>query len=308
MKKNDTIKWLLEGDVSIQYQTWRDLLDVEKPKLQRRIAKEGWGAQFISKRNNDGHWGQRYYQPKWTSSHYTILDLRYLNIHPDDIDISGIINELIEGIGEDGGIYPIGFGKAADVCLNGMFLYYACYFGVKLKDIKSVVDFLLREQMDDGGFNCMSNRKGARHSSLHTTLSVLEGILEYRKNGFSYRVNELKKAEEESREFILEHRLYKSSSTGETINQSMITLHYPPRWYSDILRSLDYFRSAGCSFDERMQDAVYVIMKKRKKDGKWPLQAHHPGKRHFEMETVGQPSRWNTLRALRVLKHFGLDL
>jgi hypothetical protein len=161
--------------------------------------------------------------------------------------------------------------------------------------------------MSDGGFNCHSNSSGARHSSLHTTLSVLEGLLQYRKNGFTYRLKELKRIEQESREFILQHRLYKSSRTGKTIKQRMTALPYPPRWYYDILKSLDYFRSAGYKYDERMNDAVNVLLKKRKKDGRWPLQAHHPGKRHFDMEIAGQPSRWNTLRALRVLKHFKLD-
>jgi hypothetical protein len=307
MKKNDILNWLLEGDVSIRYQTFRDLLGKEKPGLQRRIAKEGWGLKYISKRNPDGHWGQRYYQPKWTSTHYTVLDLRNLNIHPSDVDISQIINELLDNKGSDGGIYPIGRHKITDVCLNGMFLYYACYFGVREKKIKSVVDCLLNEQMQDGGFNCHSNTVGAKHSSLHTTLSVCEGILEYRKNGFKYRTKELKIAEEESRKFILQHKLYKSHRTGETISRRMTALHYPPRWHYDILRALDYFRSAGCKYDNRMDDAINVLLKKRRKNNTWPLQAHHPGQRHFDMEIVGKPGRWNTLRALRVLKHFGIQ-
>jgi len=306
MKEKEILEWLLNGDVSIQYQTWRDLLGKEKPLLRKRIAKEGWGRKYISKRNADGYWGQHYYQPKWISSHYTILDLRNLYIHPEDIDISQIIAELIGGIGDDGGIYPVSMDKKSDVCLNGMFLYYACYFGIDEKDLKSIVDFLINVQMDDGGFNCHSNRAGAVHSSLHTTLSVVEGILEYRKNGFNYRIKDLIKAEEESREFILQHKLYQSHRTGEIISKRMTALPYPSRWHYDILRALDYFRSAGCSYDKRMENAIGIILKKRKPDNRWPLQAHHPGQRHFDMEKVGQPSRWNTLRALRVFKHFGI--
>lgn len=307
MEMNDTIKWLLEGDVSIQYQTYKDLLGVEKPRLRRKIAKQGWGAEYLAKRNPDGHWGQRYYQPKWTSSHYTILDLRNLCIHPDDLDISKIIDELLENKGADGGIYPIGRQRLTDVCLNGMFLYYACYFGVEEDRIRSVIDCLLNEQMNDGGFNCHSNTVGARHSSLHTTISVLEGFLEYRLAGFKYRKKEIMKAEKESREFILQHKLYQSHRTGQTISTRLTALPYPPRWRYDILRALDYFRSAGCNYDKRMDDAVSIILKKRKKDGKWPLQAHHAGQRHFEMEIVGNPSRWNTLRAFRVLEHFNIS-
>ncbi len=307
MKRNEIINWLLNGDVSIQYQTWRDILDKEKPGLRRRIAKEGWGAKYISLRNKDGHWGERYYQPKWTSTHYTLLDLKNLCLHPADIDINRIITELVTNKGSDGGIYPIGKLRLTDICLNGMFLNYACYFGVKRDHLNSVIDLLIKEQMSDGGFNCHSNTVGARHSSLHTTLSVLEGILEYRKNGFTYRLKELNKIENESREFILKHRFYKSCRTGMTIKNRMTALPYPPRWYYDILKSLDYFRNAGCKYDDRMEDAINVLLKKRKKDGRWPLQAHHPGKRHFDMEIAGQPGRWNTLRAMRVLKHFDLD-
>lgn len=306
MNEKEILEWLLDGDVSIQYQTCRDLLGEEKPRLRRQIAKEGWGYRYKSLRGKNGHWGRAYYQPKWTSSHYTILDLRNLYIHPDDLDISQIITELIENKGDDGGIMPIGINKLTDVCLNGMFLYYACYFGIDEKDLKSIVDFLLYEQMEDGGFNCHSNQVGAKHSSLHTTLTIIEGIFEYERNGFKYRLKELLKAEKESREFILQHKLYQSHRTGEIISKRMIALPYPSRWHYDILRALDYFRSAGCSYDDRMEGAIDIILKKRRADNRWPLQAHHPGQRHFDMEKVGQPGRWNTLRALRVMKHFGI--
>jgi hypothetical protein len=157
--------------------------------------------------------------------------------------------------------------------------------------------------MSDGGFNCDSNRRGARHSSLHSTLSVLEGFHEYVEQGYSYRLDEIEGIEPQSREFILQHRLYRSDHTGEIIDKRMLMLSYPTRWRYDILRALDYFQSAKVKYDERMSDAIEVLLKKRRKDGKWPLQARHSGQTHFEMEKPGKPSRWNTLRALRVLKH-----
>jgi len=193
----------------------------------------------------------------------------------------------------------------SDVCVNGMFLNYASYFNTSENDLRSIVDFLLSEQMPDGGFNCQSNRKGASHSSLHSTLSVIEGILEYSYNGYAYRLKELKKAEEESRQFILDHRLYRSHRTGKTIDNKMLMLSYPSHWRYDILRSLDYFQSAGVGFDNRMTDALDVLISKRRSDRKWPLQAKHSGQTHFDMEPAGKASRWNTLRALRVLNHFG---
>ena len=168
------------------------------------------------------------------------------------------------------------------------------------------MDFLLSEHMNDGGFNCFSNRQGAVHSSLHSTLSVLEGILEYSANGYEYRLTELTHVAAEAREFILRHKLFRSDRTGAIIDKKMLMLSYPPRWHYDILRALDYFQAAGIAFDPRMQDAIDVLMKKRRADNRWPLQARHPGQTHFEMEKTGEPSRWNTMRALRVLKHFDI--
>ena len=313
MKKSPTaldgrqlIDWLLEGDVSIQYQVHRDLLATEKPHLRDRIATEGWGAQFLSFRKKEGHWGQRFYQPKWISTHYTILDLKNLAISQNNNEIRQSISQVIQKLkGQDGGIFPFGAEEKSDVCVNGMFLNYASYFGTKEDDLKSIVDFLLSEHMRDGGFNCNSNRNGPIHSSMHSTISVIEGILEYAKNGYGFRLEELQDAEDKSRAFLLKHRLFRSDRTGNIIDKKMIMLSYPPRWRYDILRALDYFQFAGINYDPQMQDALDILTKKRQKDNKWPVQAKHPGQTHFEIEKTGGPSRWNTLRALRVLKHFG---
>jgi len=300
------IAWLLEGDVSIQYQVHRDLLATEKPHLRDRIASEGWGAQFLSYRKKEGHWGQRFYQPKWISTHYTMLDLKNLAISQNNILIRESISQVVQNLkGPDGGISPFGKEKKSDVCVNGMFLNYAAYFGTEEDNLKSIVDFLITEHMKDGGFNCNSNWKGATHSSLHSTISVLEGILAYAKNGYRYRLEELQEAEEKSREFLLQHRLFRSDRTGNIIDKKMLMLSYPSRWKYDILRALDYFQFAGINYDPRMQDALDILKKKRRKDKKWPVQAKHPGQTHFDMEKTGGPSRWNTLRAMRVLKHFG---
>ena len=306
MKESALIKWLLDGDVSIQYQVHRDLLNSELEQLRERIANEGWGARFLSFRKPEGHWGQRFYQPKWISTHYTILDLKNLAISPNNQEIRQSISQVIQNLkGPDGGIYPIGSVQKCDVCLNGMFLNYAAYFGQKEDDLQSIVDFLIAERMPDGGFNCFSNTKGAVHSSMHSTISVLEGILEYSRNDYTYRLEELHEAEAESREFLLQHKLFRSDRTGEIIDKKMLMLSYPSRWKYDILRALDHFRLAGAAYDSRMDDAIDVLLKKRRADNKWPVQAKHPGQTHFDMEKTGGPSRWNTLRALRVLRYFG---
>jgi hypothetical protein len=299
-------RWLLGGDVSIQYQTRRDLFNDDRSGLQRRIGAEGWGARFLACRNSDGSWGRGFYQPKWTSSHYTLLDLRTLEMDPTH----PLIRESIHGIaleekGRDGGIDPHRTKQVSDVCVNGMFLNYACYFGEPEESLISVVDFILKQQMPDGGFNCRKNQTGARHSSMHSTLSVLEGIQEYTRNGYSYRVDALSQVAVESREFLLQHRLFKSDRTGKIIKPEFTRLPFPPRWKYTILRALDHFRRAGIGRDGRMSDALDVLMSKRLSDGRWPLHAAHPGRQHFRMEEPGVPSRWNTLIALRVLREYG---
>ncbi len=304
--EEDLIGWLLRGDVSVQYQATRDLLGKNDKKLQTRISQEGWGSGFLSRQKPDGHWGDRFYQPKWISTHYTLLDLKNLGIARDTPPIQRTLESLLEErIGEDGGISLSDACPRSDMCVNGMFLCYAAYFGAGKDRLKSLIDIIIRERMSDGGWNCCKNRAKPVHSSLHSTISVLEGIREYEESGYRYRLEELRHLGNLGREFILKHRLYKSDKTGSVIDPKMLMLSYPSRWYYDILRALDHFRAARVPFDPRMQDALEVLLRKRSKDGTWPVQHRHAGQVHFHMERTGGPSRWNTLRALRVLAHFG---
>lgn len=308
MEGQQIVDWLLKGDVSIQYQVYRDLLGSERPLLRERIATEGWGAKFLGYRNIEGYWGRGFYQVKWISSHYTILDLKNLCISPEKPDIvESVLIILQNHKGDDGGINPSKTIPQSDICIDGMFLNYASYFKIDEDGLRSVVDIIIDQQMHDGGFNCRANREGAVHSSLHSTISVLEGIQEYAANNYTYRLEELTQIAVEAREFILQHRLFLSDRTGEIIDKRMLMLSYPSRWRYDILRAFDYFQSAGIPYDPRMQPALDVLWKKQRKDNRWPVQARHPGLTHFDMENTGDPSRWNTLRALRVLTHFGLS-
>lgn len=139
---------------------------------------------------------------------------------------------------------------------------------------------------------------------MHTTISVLEGVLEYERSGYKYRLGELRRVAATAREFLLIHRLFLSDRTGEVIDPKYLMLSFPGRWRYDILRALDYFQDAHIPWDERMRPALEALLGKRRRDGRWPLQARHPGETHLEMEKPGQPSRWNTLRALRVLRWY----
>ncbi len=309
MNRQQIIEWLFEGDVSIQYQVWRDLLGVDKKKLQDRIAHEGWGHKFLSKRNSDCHWGDRFYQPKWISTHYTLLDLRNLNLFSGNELVQETIELVLQNNKADDGGIQLGpsTSQQSDICVNGMFLNYASYFNTSEVKLQSVVDCILKEIMPDGGFNCRTTRSGDKHSSLHTTVSVLEGLTEFQKSGYSYRKEEIMNAKKSSIEFILLHQLFLSDRTHEIINKEFLKLTYPCRWKYDILRALDFFRYDGIEWDSRMELAFDIIKSKRNNEGTWNMQAAHAGQVHFSMEKAGKPSRWNTLRILRVMKHFEIE-
>jgi hypothetical protein len=302
------MKWLLQGDIALRYQVTRDLMNKDDTELKSRISKEGFGRKFLDLQKENGHWGRGFYQPKWISTHYSLLELKHLNgIKTDGIKkaISIILKENIEE--EDGGVNPSRSIPKSDVCVNGMALDYMCWFEADEEKLETIVDFIINQHMSDGGFNCRLNYSGAIHSSLHSTLSVLEGIRTYADKGYTYRLQELLEIEKKGIEFILEHRLYKSDKTGEIISKSFLMLSYPSRWRYDILRALVYFERAGITYDERMDDALDVLISKGRKNGTWPVQAKHPGEVHFDMEKTGSDSRWNTLRALMVLGKYRKD-
>jgi hypothetical protein len=192
----------------------------------------------------------------------------------------------------------------SDICVNGMFLNYAAYFKTKAESLYSIIDCIPFEIMPDGGFNCRNIRSGVRHSSLHSTISVLEGFKEFQNSGCRYRFEDIQCANEGAEEFILQHHLFISDRSAKIISKDFLKFTYPFRWKYDILRALDYFQNAASNWDARMEAAINVILKKRNHNGTWNMQAAHPGQVHFIMEKAGKPSLLNTLRAMRILKHF----
>ncbi|RNB49846.1 hypothetical protein EDM22_09520 [Agromyces tardus] len=299
------LDWLLAGDVAVRYQARRDLLDHEDEELRQRIVLEGDGAALLAARSEGGHWGRGFYQPKWTSSHYTLLELRNIGLPPQTAaprETAALI--LAEEKGRDGGLNPSRTIAVSDVCVNGMALNYLGYFGMPTDELASVVDFILSQRMPDGGFNCRSNRSGATHSSVHTTVSVIEGITEYRRRGHSYRADELSTAATTSVEFLLRHRLFRSERTGEPMDPEFVRLHHPARWHFDILRGLDAMRDAGVALDPRMADALEILRARRRQDGRWAANRPYPGVTHVPANRPGLPDRWVTLIALRVLRRY----
>lgn len=302
MAATAVLDWLLDGDVAVQFQATRDLLHEDAGALQARIATEGDGATLLAAHHADGHWGRGFYRPKWTSSHYTLLELRNLGLDPANAVAGETVRRILrEEKREDGGLDPTVTVRGSDACVNGMALNYASYFGAPEEDLASLVDFLLAGRVADGGFNCRANRVPVRHSSMHTTLSVVEGITGYERAGHGYRLDELLAARESSVEFLLRHRLFRSEHTGAVIRPEFVRLHHPTRWYYDLLRCLDSLADAGVPYDDRMSDAIDVLLSRRSPDGRWSVNRAYPGETHLPNPLPGTPHRWITLGALRVL-------
>lgn len=299
----NSMKFLLDSDLSVAYQVKRDLMGMDDLELKSRISNEGFGKQFLEARVGLG-WGERYYQPKWISTHYTMLDLRHLEIEKT-IEIHEVVNDLENmTFCETGGTKFTNGVKESDVCVNGMMLNFMSYFKASESFLSKIVDYIIDEQMEDGGFNCQRPRSGAVHSSMHSTISVLEGIGAYLQAGYVYKAQLLKEIQVKAENFLLMHHLYKSDHSGEVIKKSFTMLSYPSRWYYDILRALKYFADYKRPYDERMEDAIDLLWSKRRKDDLWPVQKKHSGQVHFDMEKTGGPSAWNTYRALKVLKTY----
>lgn len=312
------IDWLLEGDPAIRWQTQRDLLDASPRRWraeQSRTATSGWCAQYLAKQDHSGGWGGGLYSPKWTSATYTLLELHHLGLPRDNAAARRGVSLLIAGMlgGDDEAAFARAL-KRENLCIVGMELELAAYFGQMPRRSNSTIDRrvdplvgrLLETQMPDGGWNCRLGRdKHVVHSSLHTTLNVLEGLRTAVECGLRRQRAEVEAAEARAREFLLAHRFYRSHRTGEIINPVFTRLSYPHRWHYDVLRGLDYFQRADAERDPRAQDAITLLESKRLADGTWPVQQRHSGLRYFDMEKIGKPSRWNTLRALRVLRWWG---
>lgn len=301
------VTWLLEGDPAVRWQTQRDLLDASPRRWraeQKLTATTGWGAQYLAKQERKGGWGGGLYSPKWTSTTYTLLELHHLGLPRDTVAAQRGVRLLVDGMmgGDDDAAFARGLARQ-DLCILGMELELGAYFGGMTRRIDPLITHLLERQMPDGGWNCRLGRdKHVSHSSLHTTFNVLDGLRTALECGLRRQRADVEAAERRAFEFVLAHQFYRSHRTGAVINPVFMLLSHPHRWHYDVLRGLDYFQRAGAERDPRAADAIALLEAKRLKDGTWPVQHRHSGFRFFDMEKAGKPSRWNTLRALRVLR------
>ena len=291
------VDWLLDSDPSIRWQVMRDLTH-ERPDViaaeRSRIANEGWGARLLALQGPDGLWGGALF-PEWTSTTHTLLVLRYMGLDP----VSAQARRAVALVRDNAKWEHAGqayFSGEVEPCINGKAVAIGSYFG---QDVSGIVDRLLSEQLSDGGWNCEAER-GSTRSSFNSTIDVLEGLIDYeRATGASAEVTA---ARRRAHEYLLDRRMFRRLSTGEVVNEEWLRFSFPTRYFYDVLRGLEYMQSAGVEPDDRWAEAIDLVKSKRSEDGRWPLENPHPGAVYFEMdEGEGKPSRWNTLRAMRVL-------
>ena len=302
------IDWLLDSDPAIRWQVLCDLTGASPDEVaaeRARVEREGWGARFLALEDADGLWdggacfpasytGGEPAQP-WTATMHSLQTLQIFGLDP----ASGAARRAIALIAEHGRWEHAGqryFDGEVEPCINGRTIETGAYYTV---DVAPLVDRILGERLADGGWNCEAEN-GSVRSSFDTTITVLDGLLEFeRATGGSAAVREARRSGEE---YLLERSLFRRKSTGEVVSPEYLDFAFPYYWRYDVLRALDYFRRSGAEPDSRMAEAVEIVRSKRQPDGRWLLDRIHPGRVHFALEgRTGEPSRWNTLRALRVL-------
>jgi len=314
----DTVDWLLDSDPAIGWQVMRDLTPwaggadsspAEITAERARVAREGLGAEILARQESDGSW-RRADAPVWSSTLFTLLLLRATGVDRTEPAVESAVARLEASLrwNDIGGwdLRPAETGGnrffegEVEPCINGGVLALGAYFG---RPAARLARRLVGEQLEDGGWNCEAP-KSAR-SSFHTTICVLEGLLEYECAVGS--APEIRLARRRGEEYLLERALFRRLSTGEVANPEFLELAFPPRYHYDVLRALDYFRAADVPNsegpDERLGDAVRLMESKRQADGRWLLDRAYDEALGLPLgEVVGEPSRWNMLRALRVLR------
>jgi hypothetical protein len=294
------LEWLLDADPAIRWQVLRDITDTPAAAIaaeRSRVASEGWGPVLLDQQHPDGHWGDGISTPLWWSNMYTLLFLRDLGLDPASERARQAIERVRSGVtwGPWHGDSPF-FEGEVEPCINGRVVALGAYFGERSDRL---VERLLGEQLEDGGWNCEAER-GSVRSSFHTTICVLEGLLAFEQAfGATPPVTAARRRGEE---YLLARRLLRRLSTGGLIEPAWSELVFPTLWHYDVLRALDYLRAAGVEPDARVDEAVAVVLGRRQDGGRWLLDRRHKNTLHEALAgEVGAPNRWVTLRALRVL-------
>jgi hypothetical protein len=305
------VDWLLDSDASIRWQVLCDLAGAPFAAERARVATEGYGAALLAQQAPDGRWAGAAWNRGWNSTMHALWLLRLLGLDPESAEARRAVSLVREqvtwkGCGPSECDSNAFFEGETEPCINGQVAAAGAYFG---QDVSGLIARLLREQLPDGGWNCEAE-SGSTHSSFNTTICVLEALLEYERGG--RRTPEVAAARGRGQEYLVERRLMRRSSTGEIIARdrkggaAWSSFAFPGWWHYDVLRGLDYLRDAGVTPDERVADAIELVRSKRDRDGRWPLEAVYRGAMPVEIDgALAGPSRWITLRALRVLRWAG---
>ena len=292
------LKWLLDSDPAIRWQVMRDLTGAAPDAVaaeRARIATEGWGAELLARQSSAGNWGGPKEDRGLLITLYALVVLMDLGLHP----ASEQAREMIDRVNRQVVFKPLNnrpyLHGETEPCINGRILALGAYFR---EPNDALANQLLSEQLEDGGWNCEA--PASRRSSFHTTICVLEGLLGYERAGRKSAA--VTKARTRGEEYLLQRRMFRSLRTGEAIDKRWLRFSFPTFWHYDVLRGLDYLRNAGVRPDSRVREAIETVIERRHQNGRWPLNLLHPERIPVEMETeTGRASRWNTLRALRVL-------
>ncbi|WP_313343129.1 hypothetical protein [Sedimentibacter sp.] len=292
------IDWLLEGDIVIQYLTNNYLLDCSFDH-----NNGGYIARYLDLYDTlEQEWGGGIYSPKWISSTYTLLELKYMKIYYDNPCYQDATKKVLNGLWYNHG--KISKTRYQDMCMSAMLLSLVCYGKINDFRVNEIVDYILEHQMNDGGWNCAWDSVHNRSvvGSVHTTISVLEAFADYERYGYTYRLDEIKRQAALGQEYLLNRQLFKSFKTGKSIHSDTISFHYPCRWKYDCFRALEYFVQIGHPYDNGMQEALNMVKDALKK-GYINRGKAYPGKIHFPLES-GTKGRFNTYRGLFILKHY----
>lgn len=301
------LRWLLDSDPAIRWQVMRDLTDAAPDVIaaeRARIATEGWGAKLLALQSPAGYWGG----PKdrgWLVTLYTLVVLMDLGLDPSSKQARNMIDRVEKRlVFKPLNNRPFLHGET-EPCINGRILAIGAYFN---RPNDALGRQLLREQLEDGGWNCDAVEPSPKHplsrrSSFHTTICVLEGLLAYERAGRQSAA--VTRARKRAEKYLLDRRMFRSLRTGEIIDKRWLRFSFPTFWHFDVLRGLDYLRNAGVQPDSRVKEALEVVIERRHQNGRWPLNLLHPEPIPLKMETaIASASRWNTLRALRVLRWY----
>ncbi len=297
------IDWLLDSDPALRWQVMRDLADApaEAVEAERaKVAREGWGAELLAAQDADGRWGGGTFFPRGTGTFDSLHLLSLLGPAPRSAEVQRAIAPVHEAARWDYDDSFRFFDGEVEPCINGRVVAIGSCFG---KDVRPIVDRLLTEQMADGGWNC-EQEHGSTRGSFDTTLNVLEGLLEHeRANGAA---DDVAAARTRGEEYLLDRRLLRRATDGQISQKRWLRIGFPYSWEYDVLRVLDYLRASRAQPDERMSEALEILESKRDADGRWPLEVAYQETSHVDLgETVGEPSRWLTYRAMRVLRWAG---